>query len=88
MNKQLQNYYNALEDLTKLFCKKMNLEQKLLETIKVNNHNGVCLKTNQELMDILKAKNIMSISMALTRLKKKGLIRTERKRQIVIQCQN
>lgn len=79
MNKQLQNYYNAVE---------MNLEQKLLQAIKVNNHNGACLKTNQELMDILQAKNIMSISMALNRLKKKGLIRTERKRQIVIQCQN
>lgn len=63
----------------------MNLEQKLLETIKANSHNGVCLKTNQELMDILQAKNIMSISMALNRLKKKGLIRTERKRQIVVQ---
>ena len=61
----------------------MNLENSILELIKLHSSNSQCSLTNKEIMDKVNAKSIASVDRALARLKVKGLIETKKQRIIL-----
>jgi len=62
----------------------MNLENSILELIKLSPNNKQCTLTNKEIMNKVNAKSIASVDRALARLKLKGLIETINRRVIKI----
>lgn len=61
----------------------MNLENLILELIKLHSSNSQCSLTNRDIMDKVNAKSIASVDRALARLKVKGLIETKKQRIIL-----
>lgn len=61
----------------------MNLENSILELIKLHMSNSQCSLTNRDIMDKVNAKSIASVDRALARLKVKGLIETKKQRIIL-----
>lgn len=61
----------------------MNLENSILELIKLHSSNFQCSLTNRDIMDKVNAKSIASVDRALARLKVKGLIETKKQRIIL-----